>query len=320
VRPVKASRLLSLVLLLQARDRMTAAALARELEVSVRTIYRDVEALSSAGVPVYAERGPGGGVSLLPGWSGADLSSLLTTGEASALAVGVPAAAAELGLGAVLAAAQVKVRSTLPPALRAAAEATAARFHLDAPGWFRRGEAPDALPTVAAACWDDLRLAFDYRRGEATVHRVVEPLGLVLKAGVWYLVGRVGGGDRVYRLSRMVDVATDEPFERPADFDLPSFWSTYQDEFEASFPEFAAVVRTAPSVTTTTQLGAHRDEGEPVVEADGWTRRTVFFEKVEWAAQTLLGLGPQVEVVSPPELRALVASTAAATAAVYGAG
>ena len=313
---MKASRLLSLVLLLQARGRTTASALARELEVSVRTIYRDVEALSSAGVPVYAERGPGGGVSLLEGWSGADLASLLTTGEASALAVG-PAAAAELGLGAVLAAAQVKVHATLPPALRAAAEATSARFHLDAPGWFRRGEPPDALPTVAAACWEDLRLAFDYRRGESTVHRVVEPLGLVLKAGVWYLVGRVGGSDRVYRLTRMTDVATDEPFDRPADFDLPAFWSAYQDEFEASFPEFEAVVRTAPSVGAEPfHVGAHRGEA-PVPDAGGWSVRTVWFERVDWAAQSLLAMGPVVEVVSPPELRDLVARLAAETADLY---
>lgn len=315
---MKAARLLSLVLLLQARGRMTADALARELEVSVRTIYRDVEALSSAGVPVYAERGPGGGVSLLEGWS-ADLS-LLTTGEASALAVGVPVAAAELGLGAVLAAAQVKVRSTLPPALRDAAEATAARFHLDAPRWFSRSSTPPALTAVAGALWDDVRLAFDYQRGERTVHRLVEPLGLVLKAGVWYLVAAVDGSERVYRLSRMTAAAaTGERFERPPGFDLPRFWDGHQEAFEAGFPELAAVVRAAPTVGPEPwHVGAHRGEGAPVPDGDdGWTRRTVFYERVDWAAAELLRLGPVVEVLEPPDLREAVAAGARAVAALY---
>jgi predicted DNA-binding transcriptional regulator YafY len=315
---VKASRLLSLVLLLQARGRTTAAALARELEVSVRTIYRDVDALSSAGVPVYAERGPGGGVSLLDGWS-ADLS-LLTTGEATALAVGVPAAAAELGLGAVLAAAQVKVRSSLPPALRDAAEATAARFHLDAPRWFSRPSAPPVLTTVAAAAWDDVRLAFDYRRGDAVVHRVVEPLGLVLKAGVWYLVGRIDDRERVYRLSRMTTAtATGERFDRPDAFDLPRFWQAHQESFESGFPELQAVVRAAPTVGPEPwHVAAHRGEGEPVPDGDdGWTRRTVWYERVDWAAVELLRLGPVVEVLEPPELREAVARAARAVADLY---
>jgi predicted DNA-binding transcriptional regulator YafY len=176
---------MALMLLLQRRGSLTAGEAARELEVSVRTVYRDVDALQAAGVPIWSEPGARGGIRLVEGWR-TDLDGL-TGDEASALFLaGAPAAAAELGLGSVLAAAQAKVLTTLPPELRGRAGRIRERFLLDAPGWFHTPEPLDALAPVAEAVWDGRRLAFRYGR-DATraATRQVDPLGLVLKGGTW---------------------------------------------------------------------------------------------------------------------------------------
>src|SRR5881409_1647000 len=186
---MRASRLVSLLLLLQARGGMTASDLAHELEVSVRTIHRDVEALGAAGVPIYAERGPAGGIRLVDGYR--TRLTGMTSEEAQALFLsGLPGPAAELGLGTVVSAAQLKVLAALPPELRARASRVTQRFHLDAPGWFRSAEAVSHLEQLAEAVWDGRRIEIRYRRADRVQNRVVEPLGLVLKGGIWYLVAR----------------------------------------------------------------------------------------------------------------------------------
>src|SRR5687768_5770088 len=170
---------------------MTAAELAEELEVSVRTIYRDVEALAEAGVPIYAERGPHGGVRLVDGYR--TRLTGLTADEAEAVFLsGLPGPAAELGLGTVVAAAKLKVMAALPPELRARAGRVSERFHLDAPGWFQPSEQLPHLEILAGAVWENHQIRLTYARGErgGVVDRIVDPLGLVLKGGVWYLVGR----------------------------------------------------------------------------------------------------------------------------------
>ncbi|MEV6119545.1 WYL domain-containing protein [Streptomyces sp. NPDC052077] len=190
---MRAARLIRMVLLLQSRPSMTAAELARELEVSERTVTRDAQALSEAGVPVYAERGRTGGYRLVGGYR--TRLTGLARGEAEALFLsGVPGALRDMGLEDAASAARLKVSAALLPSLRDAPRTAAQRFHLDAPGWFREPRTPPLLPAVAEAVWDDRRIAARYRRGDREVVRELEPYGLVLKAGVWYLCARAAEG------------------------------------------------------------------------------------------------------------------------------
>ncbi|MER8224217.1 YafY family protein [Streptomyces sp. NPDC094143] len=310
---MKSSRLVSILLLLQARGRMTAAQLAEELEVSVRTVYRDVEALSAAGVPLYGDAGHAGGYRLLDGYR--TRLTGLTAGEAEALFLaGAPGAAAQLGLGSVLAAARLKVRAALPPELRVHADRISGRFHLDAPGWYAGADETPFLPAVADAVWNGRVLNVLYRRWRepTDVERRLEPYGLVLKAGRWYVVA--GPGPRAYRVDQILRLsATDEEFTRPEDFDLARYWTAYQRDFHRRLRADRAVVRVAPGVTLP---GTAQDEAAP--EADGWRRVSVTIESVDHAHAEFLRLGSGIEVLEPPELRARIARTAAELAARYG--
>jgi len=320
---MRAPRLISLVLLLQARGHMTAAGLAAELGVSVRTIYRDLEALGSAGVPVMAERGPGGGCRLMHGYR-TQLTGL-TAQEAEALFLsGAPRAAAELGLGSLLAGAELKVLAALPPTLRDAAALARRRFLLDPLRWFQPAAEHPALETVAAAVWGDRRVLFDYVRGDgASRRREADALALVQKAELWYLVARVDGEPRVYRVSRMADVRVGEAtFRRDPRFDLAAFWSEWSARFEASLDAVPVEVRASSEADAQLErLGdpARRPPARrhPTPDRDGWTRRTLVFEKLAYARSALLGVGAGVEVLDPPELRDSLAHEAARIAERY---
>jgi predicted DNA-binding transcriptional regulator YafY len=321
---MRASRLVALLLLLQHRGRVTAAELAEALEVSVRTIYRDLEALSSAGVPVYAEPGRNGGCQLIDGYR--TRLTGLTAKEAEALFMaGVPGPVGELGLGTVLGAAQLKLLAALPKDLADRASVTRQRFHLDAPTWFRPGRSEPHLATIAAAVWEDQRIAITYRHPGAreAVERLLDPYGLVLKAGVWYLVARRDGELRTYRVSRVDAVETvDEFFDRPADFDLARYWSEAVAQFEANTPatevELLVTERGFASIERMVRYGMRALlESESV---DGDRRRCkVAFESIDDAYGDLLWLGAQVEVVAPAELRTRIAGMAADLAALYAA-
>ncbi|HET6379793.1 MAG TPA: YafY family protein [candidate division Zixibacteria bacterium] len=305
---MRASRLVSLLLLLQTRGRMTAAELARELEVSERTIYRDVDALSAAGVPIYAERGPLGGVQLVEGYR--TRLTGMTAEEAEALFLsGVPGPAAQLGLGTVVAAAQLKVRAALPGELRARASRLIERFHLDTTGWFRPGEEVAHLTAIAQGVWDARRLHLAYDRGDKLVERTVEPLGLVLKGGVWYLVARVEDQIRTYRASRIVSVdSLDETFERPEGFDLVSWWLESTAAYERGQQRLEITIRVDPdhSGWLTWALG---EDGMATAERltdpdpEGWLRLRARVLWPEDAAGRLLALGGAVQVLDPPQLR-----------------
>jgi predicted DNA-binding transcriptional regulator YafY len=317
---MRASRLVSLLLLLQSRGRMTAQELADELEVSLRTIYRDVESLSAAGVPVYADRGPAGGYQLLDGYR-TRLTGLTAEEAESLFLTGLPGPAAELGLGTVLAAAELKLMAALPRQLAERAGRIRERFHLDVPGWFHGGEPTPYLNTVADAVWKQRRLHMRYRRWKTPtdVTRTIDPLGLVLKAGSWYLIGHADGGERTYRVDRILALEMlDEEFERPADFDLAEFWQAYLERFRSSMFTGEAVVRFSPDgmralrhlLTPEVIRAAQRNAGPP--DEDGWVRTVIPIESVRHARVELLKFGPDAEVLEPVELRERIVASARA--------
>jgi predicted DNA-binding transcriptional regulator YafY len=313
------------LLLLQNRGHGTAAELAGELGVSARTVYRDLEVLSSAGVPIATERGPGGGCRLLNGYR--TRLTGLDAGEAEALFLaGLPGPAAELGLGSALAGAQRKLLAALPPRLRAAASLADQRFLLDPRGWFQATASHPALETLASAVWSDRRVRFGYERNDGRrVVREVDALALALKGGFWYLVARVDASAdaRVYRVSRMSDVEVLETvFARSADFDLAGFWAAWAERFETGLPSVSVTVRVSPGASERVErLGdpVRRPPAGPLPTPgdDGWLRRLLVFEKLEYAESALLGLGAEVEVLEPAELRTRLAARAAAVAALY---
>jgi predicted DNA-binding transcriptional regulator YafY len=308
---MRATRLVSLLLLLQTRGRQTATELGGLLDVSVRTVHRDVEALSAAGVPVEAVRGPAGGYRLAGGYR--TRLTGLTAEEARALfAAGMPGPAAELGLGGELAAARLKVLAALPSELQERAATAQRLFHLDTRGWFRAGDRVPHLPALAAAVWGGHRVRLRYREGTKLVRRTVDPLGLVLKGGAWYLVARRSAGMRVYRVSRVVSARTlEDSFERPPGFELDRFWEEWSSAFEQTRPRVEVTVRVSDEVR-------RRLPGEGRIEPDGSV--TVAFESLGDAYRELLRFGADVEVLAPVELRRRVAETGREVAALYGHG
>ena len=313
---MRAARLIKIILLLQARGSATAEDLADELEVSVRTIYRDLTDLGAAGVPVYGERGQGGGYRLVGGFR----TSLtgLTTDETSALLLSGAAApvVGELGIGSLLAATRLKLLAAVPPGMRGVATRAEQRFHLDPAGWAHaRTRASDHLQTVAGAVWEDGMLRLRYRRGDGrVVRRTVHTLGLVHKTGTWYLVATHRGATRVFRVDRIEQAtALDEPAQRAPDFDLAGFWSDWERGYAASLPTFTARVRLGPTAQRYREsLGglAPRHVRNEEVGPDGWTRQTLTFDTHEVARAALLALAPDIEVLAPATLRADVAGVA----------
>ncbi|MGV9253069.1 helix-turn-helix transcriptional regulator [Streptomyces sp. NPDC003697] len=322
---MRAARLIKMVLLLQSRPSMTAAELARELEVSERTVTRDAQALSEAGVPLYADRGRTGGYRLVGGYR--TRLTGLGRDEAEALFLsGVPGALREMGLEDAASAARLKVSAALTPSLRDASRTAAQRFHLDAPTWFREPETPGLLPAVADGVWDDRRITARYRRGDGEVVRELEPYGLVLKAGVWYLCARAveHGSFRVYRIDRFTAVdAGEERFERVTGFDLPAFWEERAEQFARSLLRAEVVVRLSEAgvrglphaVAPPTARQALETAGAP--DADGWVTVTLPVESEEVAHGQLTALGPEAEVLAPETLRARFARDAVRLAALY---
>ncbi|MEU8182393.1 YafY family protein [Micromonospora sp. NPDC049047] len=321
---MRACRLISLLLLLQSRGSMTATELARELEVSERTVYRDVLALSAAGVPVYADRGRAGGYRLLGGYR--TRLTGLTRDEAEALFLsGLPGPAGEMGLADAVASAELKVLAALPPALRDAPARTGQRFHLDVPGWFRETAPPRWLPELARAVWADRVVTLRYRRGDREVSRRIQPYGLVLKSGVWYLVGRVGDEARTYRVDRVTGVEVDaEQFDRDEGFDLAGHWRKQAGSFLRTMLRAEVAVRLSPAglrrLRHLVDAPFVYDElvaaaSEP--DGQGWVKARLPVESVQVAYHQLLGLGPEVEILDPPELRQLFAASADRLAALY---
>lgn len=318
---MRASRLLSILILLQLRRRLTAADLAAEFEVSERTIYRDIDALSAAGIPVYGDRGPGGGFQLLDGYR-TQLTGL-SSGEAEAITmIGLPGPASELGLGAATSAAQNKLIAALPGGGGALADRMATRFHLDAVDWYRGGEALPHLPAIARAVLDELKLSMRYESWQGVRDWTVDPLGLVLKAGIWYLPARSGEKVRIFRIANIEELAVgNAPFDRPADFHLANWWQAEQARFEAELFATTATVRASPDGCK--RLAAQSPRGaEAVARADapdakGWRAMAMMVEDSDHGARDMLAIGAEVEVLAPASFRRRVGALARAIIALH---
>jgi predicted DNA-binding transcriptional regulator YafY len=311
---MRADRLLSALLLLQAHGRLTGRELARRLEVSMRTVHRDMEALAAAGVPIFALRGSRGGWQLeedwrtqVPGLDEAELRALLMA-QPRVIGDRRLAAAAERALG--------KLMAALPASLRERAASIRQRLYVDTTGWRGASEEVAMLPLVQEAVSRDRKLKFRYwRAGREVVERTVDPLGLVAKGASWYLVALTAEGLRTYRVSR-IEGATllDRPCERPPDFDLEAYWKASTQRLQESWPRYDATLRLEPRAAQQMKTWRMTSpvEGAPPGAAEGWTTLRIQFDDEEQALFIVLGLGSRVEVLEPPALAARLGSEHAA--------
>jgi len=320
---MRASRLLSILTTLDGRGRATAGELAAACEVSLRTIYRDIEALSAAGIPVYSERGADGGYRLLDGYR-TKLNGLSEKEVETLFTFGLSGPAAELGLGDAMATAHSKLLSAIPPHLRSGAAQMQARFHLDAPDWFAAAEQPLHLTELAVVVWQQQSIRIRYRSWKAEVERCVEPLGLVLKSGAWYLVGRTDGDPRTYRISRiLVLTVLEQHFDRPDNFDLVDYWRAATQRLEADLHQNRASIRLSPQglklfevvMSPYVRAAMHLDER---ADADGWRVVSIPVGSMRQACFELLRFGAEIEVLGPPELRTKMTEMVADLNRVYG--
>ncbi|HVB62022.1 MAG TPA: YafY family protein [Ktedonobacteraceae bacterium] len=303
---MRADRLLSILLLLQVHHRMTARELAKRLEVSDRTIYRDIEALSAAGVPVMAERGVGGGCSLLAEYR-TNLTGL-TEPEIQAIFLTSPThLLADLGLRQASEAAFIKLLAALPAINRRGAEYVRQRILIDTTGWHHSEEHAACLPMLQEAIWQERKIIFTYQRNDAVIiEREADPIGLVAKGSAWYLIAVVEGELRNYRASRIQAARmTDEPCQRPPDFDLVAYWKQSSSNFVANLPRYPVIVRATPDALQRMQYALRyaRVQQTDAPDSDGWSRLTINFENEREACASILGFGPELEVIEPAELR-----------------
>jgi predicted DNA-binding transcriptional regulator YafY len=310
---MRADRLVSILLLLQVNRRTTARELAKRLEVSERTIHRDMDALCSAGVPVTAERGNGGGWGLMEAYK-ANLTGL-NYSEIQTLFLTKPAQLlSDLGLHQASEGALIKLLAALPAMSRRNAEHARQRIHIDTAGWRNSPENVASLPVIQEALWQERKLQFIYERADCEPsERIVDPLGLVAKGSIWYLVAAVDGASRTYRVSRIRDARlTEQPYSRPADFDLPAYWRQSAADFKAALPRFYAKIRVGPGVPRwMNYMGrSSRVEHTQPPEANGWSTVTMRFDAEEEACQFALSFGGQAEVLEPESLRAKVIAAA----------
>ncbi len=310
------------MLRLQGSPGSTAARLADQLGVSVRTVYRDVAALQAAGVPVWTESGPGGGIRLLDGWQ-SKLSGMTGAETSALMLLGIPGLADDLGMADVTARAESKLLGALPLPLRTGALLWRERLHIDAPGWFTRPSDPGELAPVATAVLEGRRVRVRYRRGARKVSRTLDPLGLVAKAGVWYLVARHRDRTLSYRVSR-IDTARvlDEAARRPESFDLAAWWAASTAEFDRALLRFACRVRLSPRAwrRLPAVVGEEAAKVTPTAtDEQGWVTVDLMLEAEDVALEQFGALGPGVEVLAPVSLRAALRETALRIAHLNGA-
>jgi predicted DNA-binding transcriptional regulator YafY len=321
---MRADRLLSILMLLQTRGRLTARELAAKLEVSERTIYRDMDALSVAGVPVYAERGPGGGCALLDSYR--TTLTGLTQDEVRALfMLSIPAPVADLGMGQELRAALFKLAAALPASRRRDEATVRQRIHLDPIGWAEMREPTPHLHKLQQAVWQDRKVTITYRLPfQAQARWLVEPYGLVAKATAWHLVCARKGSWRVYRISRVLEARlSPETFERHSDFDLAEFWESWCASIEENRPSYPVVARVAseflPWLPYYFGEPIHQEIARAGAESpeEGGLIVTLPFETLEDARARILSFGSAVKVLEPVALRKSVADYARQIVGLY---
>jgi len=311
---MRADRLLSMLMLLQTRGRMTARDLASELEVSERTIYRDIVALGTAGVPIYAERGPGGGVSLIEHYR-SDLTGLNKDEVQALFLLSIPPALSDLGLDQELKAALLKLSAALPSTLRGDEQRVRQRIHIDPLPW-EQEQPEDPYPhlqTVQQAVWSDRVIFVRYytvvgqRIGPLEAY--IQPYGLVAKGGNWYLIGFRQDHIAVLRVDYLLDVLiTNDICERPEDFDLIDFWDGWCCESSENRPYFPVIARVAPQLIPSlprlfgeSMRSRIQVAGQP--DDMGWITLEIPFEYHEQALERLLPLGGAIQVLEPIALR-----------------
>lgn len=313
---MKGDRLLTVLLLLQAHGKQTGRELASKLEVSQRTVHRDMDALSAAGVPVFALRGTRGGWQLDDQWR-TEVPGL-DEAELRALLMAQPRVIGDTRLAAAAQRAVDKLLAALPGPMRERAASIRQRLYVDTTGWFGTAETLAALPIVQDAVARDRKLAIKYRRATGEqVDRAVDPLGLVAKGATWYLVAQTPAGFRTYRVSRIEEASIlDVPCERPPDFDLAAHWTTSTEQFRDSRRRFDATLRLKPRAAdkVRTWRMTSPPDATPTPDANGWVTLLVHFEDEEQARFVVLGFGPRVEVVEPVSLRSLVEADLSAVA------
>lgn len=319
---MRSSRLLSILILMQLKSRVTAEALAREFEVSVRTIYRDMDALSAAGVPLYADKGPGGGFALIDGYR-TKLTGL-DRAEAAALPfASLPDAAQALGLGAAAASAGRKLLAALPAQMLGEAGTRGARVHIDTADWYQSANPPAHLARLADAVFAGRRIVFVYESWTKSREWSADPLGLVLKGGEWYLVATIKARTLTFKVAAMSNLTVaDIAAERPPDFDLGRWWSESLARFEADLrPSTATIRASALGLERIAALGAFAaaavaEAGPP--DREGWRMICLPVETGDHSARALLGCGPEFEVIEPTSLRERIAELACAVLARAG--
>jgi predicted DNA-binding transcriptional regulator YafY len=322
---MSSGRLLSILLLLQARQQLTAAELAAELEVSRRTVYRDLDALAAAGVPVYAEQGRTGGYRLVDGYR-TRLTGLTEDEALSLFVLGLPEPAAALGLSEQAASVERKLLAALGPAQRVRAGVLRDRFRIDTSGWYQPAEDPPHLAALARSVLADREVEVTYRRWEAPreVERRLRPYGLVLKGSAWYVVAESAGRLRTYRVAHVVRlVVTGERFQRRPGFALSSFWRDNLDDFDRRRLDRTAVLRLSPRLVAglpdLSDPALTRAAGGVAPDADGWTTVTLPVEHDAATVGMLIAHGGDVEVLSPPSLRDALVDRARAVVATHAA-
>jgi predicted DNA-binding transcriptional regulator YafY len=319
---MRASRLLTIQMLLETRGRMSAPALADLLQVSLRTLYRDVDQLAAAGVPIYSERGRSGGFELLKGWK-TTLTGFTASEARAVFMAGLAGPAAQLGLGREVTDAQLKLAASLPPQQRGDAQRVTERFHLDTLDWYRQTDPVPHLTMVAAAVWEEKQITIRYESWKAMVRRTIHPLGLVLKAGAWYLVGSFDDKTRTYRISNIREIRVEDVRAiRPKKFDLAAYWNNSIKRFEEElYSGSAMVLATLDGVKRLREMNAvvakSLSEVPPVRRRDGRIKLEIPIETIDQAALQLLRLAPDVEVIAPQDLRTAIVAKLRAIADCY---
>jgi predicted DNA-binding transcriptional regulator YafY len=297
---MRADRLLSILLCLQTTEKMKTRELAEKLEVSERTILRDMDALSTSGVPVVSDRGAAGGWRLMEGYR-TNLTGLKIEEIKSLLIANATHILSDLGMRANFDMAALKLLASLPLSIQQDAARVRQRIHVDGAGWYHHANEPvPCLTTIQDAIWVERRLQITYLREGQAVDRLVDPLGIVVKGTIWYLVASVDDELRTYRVSRIQQVEiTELPFTRPAGFELASYWEQSTQDFKANLPQYPALIKLKPQALSRLQKERFVTIQEIRSSSEAWMTLGVYFQTLETACQSVLSYGAELVVLEP---------------------